>query len=166
MTDIEPVDWRGTPITPGALVIYGGPVGRSIQMVEAVVADPMLTPSGRIWLNIVRRSYTDDSDKRVHVGADRLTVVDVLPRTTLPTATEAREERERCHAARQVYVLAAHETEQHGGEPWGHYEKRTRTLTGGYAWHRDVAWDEYVSCDGCTAANKRFQALWEAGDLR
>lgn len=31
----QPLDWRGIPITPGALVIYGAPVGRSIAMVEA-----------------------------------------------------------------------------------------------------------------------------------
>lgn len=161
----EPVDWRGTPITPGALVIYGGPVGRSIQLVEARVSDPMLTPSGRIWLDIIRRAYTDDNDGRVHVGADRLIVVETLPPTTLPTATEARERKERCRAAREVYVLAAHEAEQHGGPPWGHHETRTRILTGGYNWRRETTWDEYVPCDGCTTANKRFQALWEAGEV-
>lgn len=79
-------DWRGTPITPGALVIYGAQVGRSVTLVEARVADPMCTPSGRIWLEVIRRSYGGWLDaERVHVGADRLTVVDTLPPTALPS---------------------------------------------------------------------------------
>jgi len=85
-----PTDWRGTPIQPGNLVIYGAPVGRSIAMVEATVANPMLTPSGRIWLDVTRRSYGSYGydNKRVHVGADRLTVVTELPPTDLPTEDE------------------------------------------------------------------------------
>jgi len=101
-------DWRGTPIEPGALVIYGAPVGRSIAMVEATVANPMLTPSGRIWLDVVRRSYGHVGTEvgRVHVGADRLTVVSLLPPSDLPTAADLaaealarREEWERKQAA-------------------------------------------------------------------
>lgn len=158
-----PVDWRGTPITPGALVIYGGPVGRSIQLVEATVADPMLTPSGRIWLNIVRRAYTDDSDGRVHVGTDRLIVVESLPPTNLPTATEVREKAERCRVAREAYVTAAHEAEQHGGSQWGSYQDRER---GPDRWGRpQPPWQEYVPCERCRAANVRFGELWEAGDI-
>lgn len=87
----EPVtDWRGTPITPGALVVYGAPVGRSIAMVEAVVATPMLTPSGRIWLDVIRRSYGQSGTEvgKVHVGADRLTVVTELPPSAMPTAAD------------------------------------------------------------------------------
>jgi hypothetical protein len=85
-----PRDWRGTEITPGSLVIYGAPVGRSIAMVEATVADPMLSPAGRIWLNVTRRSHGGwgDGTKRVHVGADRLTVVTTLPETDAPTEVE------------------------------------------------------------------------------
>lgn len=91
MTATDPVtDWRGTPITPGALVVYGAPVGRSIAMVEATVATPMLTPSGRIWLDVVRRSYGHIGTEvgKVHVGADRLTVVTELPPTEMPTAAD------------------------------------------------------------------------------
>lgn len=158
-----PADWRGTPITPGALVIYGGPVGRSIQMVEAIVSDPMLTKSGRIWLNIVRRAFHDDTDGRVHVGADRLTVVTALPPSPLPTATEIRERNERQRVAREVYVTGAHESEQHGGEPWGHYEKRDG---GRDRWGRSLPpWDEYVPCEPCREASRRFNELWEAGEI-
>jgi hypothetical protein len=90
MTHEAPKDWRGTPITPGALVIYGAPVGRSIAMVEATVADPMLTPSGRIWLDVIRRAYGGygHENQRVHVGADRLTVVTALPPSELMTEDE------------------------------------------------------------------------------
>ncbi len=90
-----PVDWRGTTIRPGALVIYGAPVGRSISMVEGTVSDPMLTPSGRIWVDVIRRSYGGydhtDGGERVHVGADRLTIVDQLPATTAPTQQQQRQ---------------------------------------------------------------------------
>lgn len=150
-----PVDWRGTPITPGALVIYGGPVGRSIQMVEATVADPMLTPSGRIWLNVVRRSYDDDSDGRVHVGADRLVVVGQLPPTALPTATEVREKRERWRVTRDAYMGSAHEHEQHPGPVWGEWREPEPGRIG----------RQWLPCTGCVAAVKRFDELWQAGEI-
>lgn len=88
MATSEPiVDWRGTVITEGATVIYGGPVGRSIQQVEGRVAG--FTKTGRVNVEIIRRSYTTPyggGDKRVvHVGPDRLTIVESLPPTDKPT---------------------------------------------------------------------------------
>lgn len=89
-------DWRGTPIRGGDTVIYGAGVGRSVALVEATVERegdaplelrPKLTPSGRVWLRIVRRAYGytgDSSETRVHVGADRLTIVTALPPSELP----------------------------------------------------------------------------------
>lgn len=89
-----PVDWRGTPIWPGATVIYGATIGRSVELVEATVAEPMLTTSGRINLDIVRRSHGQwgaTTKATVHVGRDRLTIVSALPDTSLPTEAEKRE---------------------------------------------------------------------------
>ncbi|MDG4792721.1 hypothetical protein [Micromonospora sp. WMMD1082] len=93
-----PRDWRGTEIAPGALVVYGATVGRSVELVEARVSDPMLSPSGRIWLDVIRRSYTGSGRDRVHVGADRLTVVSALPTTSKLTAAEVRAARDRRYA--------------------------------------------------------------------
>lgn len=89
MTD-TPTDWRGTPITPGRTVIYGAGVGRSIALVEATVEG--FTKSGRVNVRIVRRAYGGASADVVHVGADRLTIVDALPAAEVPTAAEEREQ--------------------------------------------------------------------------
>jgi hypothetical protein len=146
-----PVDWRSTPITPGALVIYGGPAGRSITMVEARVADPMLSLSGRIWLDIVRRSYAHTDGGRVHVGADRLTVVTELPPTTVPTDAE-RAARERAKRdAREVFADGLHEREGHDGDPPG------RVSTGPADWQ--YTWR---TCQPCSDAIARWNAAWEA----
>jgi hypothetical protein len=95
----DPRDWRGVPITIGALVIYGAPVGRSIAMVEATVES--FTKTGRVNVRPVRRAYGGhfwrDSRDTVHVGQDRLTVVGELPTPLMPTEEEKR---------------AAHEAEQ------------------------------------------------------
>lgn len=82
-------DWRGTPIEIGALCIYGAPVGRSIALVEAEVVG--YTKSGRINVRIVRRAYGGSwsSKEVVHVGADRLVVVNELPPSDLPLTSEA-----------------------------------------------------------------------------
>lgn len=85
MSDI--FDWRGTPIKPGQTVVYGGPVGRSIQQVEGEVEG--FTKSGRVRVRVIRRSYTTGSKPVVDVGPDRLTVVESLPPTT--NATQADE---------------------------------------------------------------------------
>jgi len=85
--DDKVADWRGAPITEGALVIYGSPVSRSITLVEGVVRG--FTPSGRVWVEITRRSYGKYRRAEVvHVGADRLTVVLSLPPATVETAEE------------------------------------------------------------------------------
>lgn len=80
-------DWRGTPINIGDTVIYGAPVGRSIAMVEGIVDG--WTKSGRVNVRITRRAYGYAGKDVVHVGADRLTIVEKLPDSALPTATEA-----------------------------------------------------------------------------
>lgn len=94
MTDIL-TDWRGTPIAPGATVIYGAGVGRSIELVEATVQPEPGNPdkahqtaNGDVWLTVTRRSYQKPSTDRVRAGADRLTVVAELAPTDLPTARQ------------------------------------------------------------------------------
>jgi hypothetical protein len=91
----QPVtDWRGTPIVPGALVIYGAPVGRSIAMVEATVA---------------RDAYMDN----IH--------------------------------GREEHPGPAPGFVKIGPEPWN---------------------SQWVTCEACTEAGKRFYALWEAGEIQ
>lgn len=91
----EPItDWRGTVIEPGQTVIYGAPVGRSIALVEAIVEG--FTKAGRVNVRVKHRAYgyTGATSKDVvHVGADRLTVVNDggLPPTNLPTEGEKKE---------------------------------------------------------------------------
>ena len=144
----EPVDWRGTPITPGALVIYGAPVNRSIALVEAIVADPMLTPSGRIWLEVQRRAYGGwgDGSRRVHVGADRLTVVDSLPPTTRLTEQEKADRYEEQVTRREAWQDRHHAEQGHIMETSPH---SGRTYT-------------YCAQD-CFQEGRRFDKAWEAG---
>lgn len=80
------VDARGVKIESGDAVIYGFGVGRSVAMAEGRVRDDgyghvSTTPSGRVWVTIVRRSYGGGEDERVHVAPDRMVVL---------KATEAR----------------------------------------------------------------------------
>lgn len=114
------VDARGVPIAPGDTAIYGFGVGRSVAMAEAVVlgeepcthGDPdaectrecpgftrspsvSLTPSGRVRLRVVRRSYGVGEKPVVTVGPDRLVVLKdydggrpALPPSPLPTQEE------------------------------------------------------------------------------
>jgi hypothetical protein len=93
-------DWRGTPIEVGALCIYGAPVGRSIALVEAEVVG--YTKSGRINVRIVRRAYGAEwsSKEVVHVGADRLVVVNELPPSDVPLTSEAIAEKKAKEAER------------------------------------------------------------------
>lgn len=84
-------DWRGTPITEGALCIYAATVGRSTELVEGEVVG--FTPSGRVNVRVVRRAYQggwSTSKRIVNVGHDRLLIVnpDGLPETDLPTFDE------------------------------------------------------------------------------
>lgn len=141
-----PTDWRGTPITPGARVIYGAPVGRSITMVEAIVAHPMLSPSGRIWLSVQRRAYGahGDSKAMVHVGANRLTVVTVLPPTTRLTEREKAARLDEQRARQEAWLIRHHARHGH-----------TRTVSGRTG---------YAACDGdCFREGQRFGKAWEAG---
>lgn len=89
-------DARDIEITEGATCIYGASVGRSIALVEGIIDG--FTPSGRVWVKVVRRAYggggTTDR-KRVHVGPDRLVIVDALPDSDLPTDAEKSAERRR-----------------------------------------------------------------------
>lgn len=142
----QPADWRGTPIRPGALVIYGAPVGRSIAMVEAIVTDPMLTPSGRIWLDVQRRAYGSwpregDEPKRVHVGADRLTVVADLPPTTRLTEPERAERAPEENLRRAAWIERYHVEQAHGG----------------------ITDDQRARCSACWAERRRFGEAWLAG---
>lgn len=140
-----PRDWRGTPITPGALVIYGAPVGRSIALVEATVADPMLTPSGRIWLNVQRRAYGhSDTSRRVHVGADRLTVVTALPPTTRLTEQEKADRLPELIVRRDAWLDRFHAEQGH---------TMTTSPHTGYTYCAQDCWPEA----------RRFDKAWEAG---
>lgn len=82
-------DWRGVPINIGDTVIYGAGVGQSIGMVQGIVDG--FTKAGRVWIKIQYRamSYSSsDSKTRVHMGPDRITVVNDLPPTTIKTEKE------------------------------------------------------------------------------
>jgi hypothetical protein len=73
-------DARGVLIEPGDTAIYGFGVGRSVAMAEGVIRDDghgrvSTTPSGRVWVTIVRRSYGGGEQDRVHIAPDRLVVL-------------------------------------------------------------------------------------------
>jgi hypothetical protein len=88
----ELVDARGVALKPGATVVYGFGVGRSIAMAEGLIeskaGEVALTPSGRVWVQVVRRTYSSGEKSRVHVQADHLVVVDALPASPQPTQLE------------------------------------------------------------------------------
>lgn len=135
-------DARGVEIAPGDVVIYGFTVGRSVAMAEAVAlgkagalpehgvsrTEVSLTPSGRVRLRVVRRSYSSGTQPVVDVAPDRLVVLKrrggrvlkgwdhgapivgsaepFLPPSPLPTQEEAnREEAERRVAFHQDQIL-------------------------------------------------------------
>lgn len=153
------LDARGVPIAAGDTVIYGFGVGRSVAMAEAVVLDahqgpvdggmgtPLscaygchwpcnrssvsLTPSGRVRLRIVRRSYASGSKPVVDVAGDRLVVLKngpvpglpgrrpTLPESLLPTQDE--EERQRIENLLKIYTANLRATEvpaRHYYEGW------------------------------------------------
>ena len=95
-------DWRGTPIEIGQVVLYG--TGRSVEMVEGTVEG--FTKSGRVTVQIIRRSHGWPSQERVHVGPGNLTVIDLLPDATAPTMTEERKLRSAAAVARSTERLA------------------------------------------------------------
>jgi hypothetical protein len=96
------VDARGVLIESGDTAIYGFGVSRSVAMAEGIIRDDghgrvSTTPSGRVWVTIVRRSYGGGEDERVHVAPDRLVVLKpidgpgttpALPGSPLPTQDE------------------------------------------------------------------------------
>lgn len=102
MTDI--LDARGVPITAGDTVIWGFGVSRSVAMAEGVVLAekdgypyPAQTPTGRIKVKVVRRSYSSSEKPVVDIGKDRLIVLKAgaygpgkpyLPPSPLPTQAE------------------------------------------------------------------------------
>lgn len=131
MSDETPRDWRGTEITAGAPVIYGAPVGRSIELVEGEVVG--FTKGGRVNVRVVRRAYQSGSSyskRTVHVGPDRLTIInpDSLPPTDLPTyeqQIQVSEERYR----EQQRIAATHVK--------AHYEEYWETYGGNHKWKRE-----------------------------
>ncbi|MFB7479542.1 hypothetical protein ACFUEM_08670 [Streptomyces anulatus] len=113
-------DARGIEITEGASCIYGAPVGRSIALVEGVIDG--FTPSGRVWVKVVRRSYGGSSSwgatrDRVHVGPDRLVIVTALPECDLPTDAEEAAKARREMATRYRQSIA----DLQGGGEVPHY---------------------------------------------
>jgi hypothetical protein len=101
------LDARGVIIEPGDTAIYGFGVGRSVAMAEGRIRDDgyghvSTTPSGRVWVTIVRRSYGSGTEDRVHIAPDRLVVLKpgfnnqeeldpdcpTLPESPLPTQDE------------------------------------------------------------------------------
>jgi hypothetical protein len=117
------LDARGVEIEPGDVCLYGFGVGRSVAMAEAVVLgahadhkacqppcldEVSLTPSGRVRLRVIRRSYASGEKPVVDVAPDRLVVLKpslrspatvILPPSPLPTQDEeARAEIEKAMA--------------------------------------------------------------------
>lgn len=110
----ELLDARGVLIEPGDTAIWGFGVGRAVAMGEGVVitrvpehgpAVVSVTPSGRVRVRVVRRSYSDAEKPVIDVAADRLVVLKpvhypddeysdaytdvVLPLSPLPTQDDA-----------------------------------------------------------------------------
>lgn len=92
-------DWRGTPIEPGRQVVYGAGVGRSIAPTEGVVEG--FSASGKsVKVRVIRRAYGGYGGQEVvHVGSDKLTVVE-LPDSEQETFIEKYERAERITAER------------------------------------------------------------------
>lgn len=123
----ELLDARGVPITPGDTVIYGFGVGRSIAMAEGVVVNDMgewgsrlsLTPSGRVRLRVVRRSFDSGTKPVVDVAPDRLVVLKVSPYPELmgphlppsPLPTQDEENRQRLRNLAEAYTADLRATE-------------------------------------------------------
>jgi hypothetical protein len=122
-------DARGVVIAEGATCIYGAPVGRSIALVEGVVDG--FAPSGRVWVKIVRRAYGggwSNDRKRVHVGADRLVIVDALPESDLPTDAERAEERRKEAIERKRVRIAELEAGAVSLHTWDNIEEHRADL--------------------------------------
>lgn len=94
---LEICDWRGTPINAGSLVIYGAHYGsHSIGMVEAIVAyGRPFSAKGSVRLNVIRRAHSSSfgEPKLVTLHPGKLTVVQSIERSPLPTERAKWEER-------------------------------------------------------------------------
>ncbi len=127
----ELLDARGVVIEPGDTAIYGFGVSRSVAMAEGVVVeDPKgdpdaqgwgrrvaLTPSGRVKVRVVRRSYSSGTKPVVDVAPDRLVVLKpslrspstvILPPSPLPTQGEIA--RKKAEASRDEYTAGLRAT--------------------------------------------------------
>lgn len=153
----ELLDARGVKIEAGDAVIYGFGVGRSVAMCEAVVlggghaerkgdtgwgwctcgetwpcSEPSvsLTPSGRVRLRVVRRSYGGGEKPVVDIAPDRLVVlkpvttvdgghgiVSALPPSPLPTQDEAA----RSEIERQIGVCTDDLRSTAAPDGWAYY---------------------------------------------
>ncbi|MDX2575918.1 hypothetical protein PV332_10540 [Streptomyces scabiei] len=130
-------DARGIEIVEGATCVYGAGVGRSIALVEAVVDG--FTDSGRVWLKVVRRSYGATTwgkpRDRVHVGPDRLVIVDALPSCDLPTDAEKAAESRQERMARYRERIAAFEADEEPEE----WERKSNVTVEDYrGWLADL----------------------------
>lgn len=165
MTEI--VDARGVEIAAGDVVIYGFGVGRSVAMAEGKVLGDLryrsdvpfsdqsrisLTASGRVRVEVVRRSWGGGGKPVVDIAPDRLVVLKrvsfdpwpTLPPSPLPTQDEANADRLRKRmeqhtdrlrslgageplTPREANYVAAHHPDEH---PVGYWVSRySRDLT-------------------------------------
>ena len=142
----DPRDWRGTSIKVGDPVIYGAPVGRSIELVEGEVTG--FSKTGRVNVKVIRRAYSHAGGygkRTVHVGQDRLTVIrpDSLPPTTLPTWEEAIEASQRRQEERE---------DRYNSHVWPPVEETPR-VTKDDGWGRQILVQQatrfYPPCTRC-----------------
>lgn len=153
-------DARGVDIAAHDTAIYGFGVGSSVAMAEGVVlgehADHRcvrpydcldsvkLSPSGRIYIRIIRRSCYSGTKPVVDVAPDRVVVLKAaynnweeklhfrLPDSTLPTQTDV------ARAATQrlidLYVKSIRNPEANCPDRWDHLETREAQVADYAAW--------------------------------
>jgi hypothetical protein len=84
-------DWRGTPIYPGALVIHGATSGYSVVITEAHVAAEPFTRTGKVRLDVIRRSGGAwRAASVIAVEPRHLTVIEALPASRSATNADLR----------------------------------------------------------------------------
>lgn len=117
----EPVtDWRGIEIKPGQTVIYGAGVSRSISPTEGVVEsiaykersykdwDKKGRTSTTVRVRIARTAFGYRAGKPVvNVLPGRLTVVDSLPATEVPTMKE-KMDKDEAEAQERLRLMNTH----------------------------------------------------------
>ena len=156
----ELLDARGVPIAPGDTAIYGFSVSRSVAMAEAVVLGAhgpgsydvpgegekvSLTPSGRVRIRVIRRSYSSGEKPVVDVAPDRLVVLKevdgplqptapdpcfALPPSPLPTQDEKARAAIEAEMARSTEALRATEAPE-----WWRGDNRDLALAEYHAFH-------------------------------